>query len=934
MASQKTEKAKKKCPVKFSAQHKSEDRLWGLVEQQVHHLVHSTRLTAPSLTSLTPQQVDDLLGEEINATKSLVSEVSESRQDPVLSPSDNNHSMYENFNDQQTKKNQSRPKTPDPDLLEDLNNLNNPSALTSTEQFQFKVPQMVNFPELNVHLSRPSLPLVAPKPLVPSSLSLVTARRGSLDGRSYRKGFSQPVFMTVAVPLPSCPMRNLKWIKVKDSVIESSAQCVWEVREVIPRVEPDYSRLEMLFSEAHALEDSDEVALLAGEVRLKINLFLNRLEVEPDELVRNLIDCEPERLTLPLLKYLQDIMPCPDEMWMLKQYNGSLLDIGLAEQFLLHLMDIPDHPTLLLGHLTRLHFHAHVARLTAGVKVMAAACRVLLDSRDLQDLLHLVLRVGNFLNHGQFNGNARGLRLSCLKRLKDVNSVEPNHTLLHQVVAIVDETDERMFRLLVEIPKLDEAAKHCPEDIKRDVSGLNCQLKQFVGQLKTAHPNITDIFHPFLEGVKRDFTDMQQCIGELRELSRQVAEYLCEPTSTFNLQTCLNDILTFLKDVRTARHENTLFKRQRTQARRRSDQFKAKLKHKRLALEFGKEAVASSSMMEERKKVVERILTELHHGNFRPKVPTSSNLPTPEQEEPPSLCGEERKKPTLPRPLPDLRVTPAPPLSLTPVGVSATLKERPLELSRISVVGTPMMNRPTSEQFMDDDLFHLTPKPPPHNKQRVMTSSANDLLDEVPAGRGGKPKPKPQQGPKTTQNLIYQNTTSPPPANHHPHHHHYRSRSDLTDSFLMHNKWLKYEEMKERERRRGEGEDAPLAVPESSTTLAMLNLEDVWGRRRESDHIMKVSAGPVLFEPELKDKKEKKSGFGGFFSRVTRAVLGPRSSATNIERNILHPSQAENKRNKRHPSDPTDKENDAFQLGDPKRSSKRLGRFRIQKYSG
>lgn len=36
--------------------------------------------------------------------------------------------------------------------------------------------------------------------------------------------------------------------------------------------------------------------------------------------------------------------------------------------------------------------------------------------------------------------------------------------------------------------------------------------------------------------------------------------------------------------------ENTLYKRQRVQARRRSDQFKAKLKHKRLALEFGKEA--------------------------------------------------------------------------------------------------------------------------------------------------------------------------------------------------------------------------------------------------------------------------------------------------------------------------------------------------------
>ena len=57
-----------------------------------------------------------------------------------------------------------------------------------------------------------------------------------------------------------------------------------------------------------------QVTLLAAETRLKINLFLNRLEVEPDELVRNLIDSEAQGLTLPLLKYLHNILPCHDEV--------------------------------------------------------------------------------------------------------------------------------------------------------------------------------------------------------------------------------------------------------------------------------------------------------------------------------------------------------------------------------------------------------------------------------------------------------------------------------------------------------------------------------------------------------------------------------------------------------------------------------------------
>ena len=59
--------------------------------------------------------------------------------------------------------------------------------------------------------------------------------------------------------------------------------------------------------------------------------------------------------------------------------------------------------------------------------------------------------------------------------------------------------------------------------------------------------------------MKKDFSDMQQSIAELRELSKKVAQYVCEPTTSFNLQTCLSDILAFLKDLRKARHVSGIF---------------------------------------------------------------------------------------------------------------------------------------------------------------------------------------------------------------------------------------------------------------------------------------------------------------------------------------------------------------------------------------
>ena len=123
--------------------------------------------------------------------------------------------------------------------------------------------------------------------------------------------------------------------------------------------------------------------------------------------------------------------------------------------------------------------------------------------------------------------------------------------------------------------------------------------------------------------------------------------------------------------------------------------------------------------MEDRKKIVERILTELHHGNFHPVIP-SSELSTPEQEEPPSLPQEGRQTEITLTQQDSRDTTSATSKVTTPVERSPERKGHLMELSHISLAGTPMINRPCSDNF-DDDLFHFTPKCPA--KGKVITSS-------------------------------------------------------------------------------------------------------------------------------------------------------------------------------------------------------------------
>ena len=200
-------------------------------------------------------------------TQSLESQVSKLSNTTTThtntSASDSNHSMYDNLNNGKNKRDYAtqKGKTSEPDLLGDLNNLNNPSAL-QTVHGDFRLPsKQLDFPDVNVHFSRPSLPLMPMKaasafgqldfpdvnvhfsrpslPLMPmkaaSAFGHVTTRRDSLDGQSYQKRSKQMAFRMTPVPFPSQKMKNLKWIKLQDSIV-GKCNGFFIVTNVIPSI--------------------------------------------------------------------------------------------------------------------------------------------------------------------------------------------------------------------------------------------------------------------------------------------------------------------------------------------------------------------------------------------------------------------------------------------------------------------------------------------------------------------------------------------------------------------------------------------------------------------------------------------------------------------------------------------------------------------------
>lgn len=132
---------------------------------------------------------------------------------------------------------------------------------------------------------------------------------------------------------------------------------------------------------------------------------------------------------------------------------------------------------------------------------------------------------------------------------------------------------------------------------------------------------------------------------------------------------------------------------------------------------------------------------------------------------------------------------------------------------------------------------------------------------------------------------------------------HSRSRSDLTDSILITEKWMKYEELVHQESMYDEGV-APLAELESMCNITCLNLENngksvdrddlkYYEDQQKYDYTENVCClqdGPVVKIPTekfpllqsgtmgCKPKSERKSSVSNFFTKISRAVLKPKNT--------------------------------------------------------
>ncbi|XP_060080017.1 inverted formin-2-like [Ylistrum balloti] len=669
----------------------------------------------------------------------------------------------------------------------------------------------------------------------------------------------------IPTPQPHKTLKHLSWLRLGDNTVDRHKDSVWMVSSGNHRMSPDFEELERLFQvqERHE-EDMNEVILLNPQTRRNLNLFLGRMEISAEELIQSLETGNSVIVNLPTLRYLLHVLPQPQEIATLQCFDGQRHDLGMPEQFVLLLADIPDYEILIQGHLTRAEYTSSLQKLKSSLNVMIMMCKKIMQNSDLKEFMHFVLHIGNFLNHGCLHGDAMGFKVSSLERLMDVKSTLPNQSLLHHIVKMAEQKDKSMLQFIDELLPLEKAVSSSLYDMKGEISKFNKQLCSFVQLLASGDHHMKDRFHSFIEEVKMELRDIQTLTNTLRESTQHLAHYLCEDLGQFELESTLKCLHTFCRQAKKCQKENESFQKQTQVARKRVD-MKCLTKNRLLSLEFGKDAGASSSMMEDRNKILEKILDDLHRGNFRPTVTLEAHTPDMDMD--------------------------------------------PMEFSDISFVGSPFPMRPSCEAMEEDFLT------PPSKNVGPRTSSEADILAEdsqqdITADFSKDCIENYDEEPK---NWIVPNTLETFPdrrldmvKKQTKHQGHNRSRSDLANSIITAEKWMKYEELRHQESLH-EDMAAPLAEPESMCAISTLNLEnngrfvdrddvkyfEEQQKEIKQENVCSVEEGPIVKLPlsellpdmkscmdtkEMASKRpEKRSSVSNFFNKISRAVLKPKN---------------------------------------------------------
>uniref|UniRef100_A0AAQ6A1J6 Dishevelled associated activator of morphogenesis 1b n=1 Tax=Amphiprion ocellaris TaxID=80972 RepID=A0AAQ6A1J6_AMPOC len=329
-----------------------------------------------------------------------------------------------------------------------------------------------------------------------------------------------------------------------------------------------------------------ELSVIDGRRAQNCNILLSRLKLSNEEIKRAILTMdEQEDLPKDMLEQLLKFVPEKSDVDLLEEHKHELDRMAKPDRFLYEMSRINHYQQRLQSLYFKKKFAERIAEIKPKVEALTKASKEILQSRNLRQLLEVVLAFGNYMNKGQ-RGNAYGFKVSSLNKIGDTkSSIDKNITLLHYLITILEKKYPKVLMFLEDLQSISEAAKVNMTELEKDIGNLRSGLKSVESELEYQKKRPQELGDKFVSVVSQfitvasfSFSDVEDSLIEAKEL--KAVKYFGEDASKMQPDEFFGIFDQFLQSFAEAQQENENMRKRKEEEERRA-KMEAQLKEQR-----------------------------------------------------------------------------------------------------------------------------------------------------------------------------------------------------------------------------------------------------------------------------------------------------------------------------------------------------------------
>jgi len=177
---------------------------------------------------------------------------------------------------------------------------------------------------------------------------------------------------------------------------------------------------------------------------------------------------------------------------MIDGYEGDKTELGNAEKYFMAISKIPLVELRVNSLEYKSTFDANSKDILQSVNVLVAAIKILKNDKRFQQLLEVVLALGNYLNGSTKLGQTHGFKLQSLAKLADVRSPKnPTVTLINFLADFLPKDYPALFQSLREFSPIHEAARESTTEITKQITELQAGYTKIKQHLESQSCDVT-----------------------------------------------------------------------------------------------------------------------------------------------------------------------------------------------------------------------------------------------------------------------------------------------------------------------------------------------------------------------------------------------------------------------------------------------------------